>query len=166
MEQSTAVFDGTVTRIDAAGGGPAANLAVSFTVHTQWKGLPAGSAVVTTSAYSASCGYGFGLGLRYLVYATGPNDALSTSLCSRTRPYDAEEAAELGPPLPTEQPTASPGNTATATSPPPICTPPPCPCGRLVGECPDVRCEACTATPQPPAPEALFLPRAHRPASP
>jgi plastocyanin len=49
--------------------------------------------------------------------------------------------------------------TATATSTPtltitplpiPTCTPPPCPCGVLVGTCPNVRCEICTATAVPP----------------
>jgi hypothetical protein len=54
-------------------------------------------------------------------------------------------------PEPTATPTATP-------SPTPMCTPPPCPCGVLVGSCPNIRCEACTATSTPtPRPKA-YLP--------
>lgn len=62
-------------------------------------------------------------------------------------------------PTATPSPTASP----TATILPMTCTPPACPCGRLVGVCPNVRCEVCTATATPeatrtPVSRSVYLP--------
>lgn len=54
--------------------------------------------------------------------------------------------------------TASP--TATRTRGPEMtCTPPACPCGRLVGQCPSIRCEVCTPTP---AARRVWLPLLRR----
>lgn len=53
----------------------------------------------------------------------------------------------------TATPTVTRTGTPTATrsaTPSPTCTPPPCPCGRLVGQCPNLRCEICTRTPPTP----------------
>jgi hypothetical protein len=51
-------------------------------------------------------------------------------------------------------PTPSP----TRTVPVMTCTPPACPCGRLVGICPNVRCEVCTATVTPKPGGRILLP--------
>lgn len=111
----------------------------------------------------------------YLVYAGAEEDGtLSLALCGRTKRYDAAEAEELGPPNPpsAEQPSATPEASATVTPsttgtftptrPGITCTPPPCACGRLVGECPNIRCERCTDTPTPAPGTRLFLPWAVR----
>jgi len=98
MQASAAVFDGTVARIERdPDAGPFAELRVTFVVHTQWKGVTASPVRLVTQGDSAMCGYAFRLGQRYLVYADGSAGDLSVGLCSRTRVYDAAEAAELGP---------------------------------------------------------------------
>lgn len=98
------VFDGTVTRIaERDPGQPFSDLDVSFVVHTQWKGVDSGRLTLTTADNSAMCGVGFVLGWRYIVYAQAPapgGGQGSVSLCSRTRGYDAAEAAALGPATP------------------------------------------------------------------
>jgi hypothetical protein len=53
--------------------------------------------------------------------------------------------------------TTTPTRTDTPTPGGVTCTPPPCPCGRLVGVCPGLSCEACTATPTP-RPGEAYLP--------
>ncbi len=98
LEAETAVFDGTVARIaQEAGAGSVGSLAVTFVVHTQWKGVSRSPVTLRTLDSDTACGYRFRLGQRYLVYASGSVDDLRTSTCSRTRLYDAAEARELGP---------------------------------------------------------------------
>jgi hypothetical protein len=61
---------------------------ITFAVTQVWKGPVYTTLVVTTARESATCGFPFELNKDYLVYATGSETALETSLCSRTRPLD------------------------------------------------------------------------------
>ena len=70
-----------------------------FRVERAWKGVEGRTVSVFTSAWSASCGYGFKQGRTYLVYAHGDaKGRLTTGICSRTRRLkDArEDLGELG----------------------------------------------------------------------
>jgi hypothetical protein len=87
-QNSTAVFEGRVTRIDDPQGEPK----VHFQVVRSFKGPSNESIEVRTANSSAACGYGFEEGKSYLVYASEESGALHTGLCSRTRL--ASEASE------------------------------------------------------------------------
>jgi hypothetical protein len=69
-------------------------LRVRFQVESAFRGVAVGTVEIMTSADSGGgCGYPFELNRRYVVYAhRGPNNLLSTSICSRTR--RVENAAE------------------------------------------------------------------------
>lgn len=129
MQASIAVFDGTATRVEIVDpANPFPDRRVTFAVHTQWKGVTAGTFTVTTAADSALCGVNFLLGRRYIVYVTGGASGNQVNLCSRTAPYTAAEAAALGPDEP--PPGAVPAS-AWAEEPPgaacPRCAAPPPP---------------------------------------
>lgn len=81
INMSSAVFSGTVTETVSR---PSGRVAVTIGVDTVWKGEVSRTMVVTTPGSSAACGYNFGEGRSYLVYANG--DPPSVSLCSRTAP--------------------------------------------------------------------------------
>jgi hypothetical protein len=105
---------------------------VDFQVEEVWKGplLPQMTVWVSTLAWQ--CGQRYSVGERYVVFAQGkPAGTLVVPFCFGIVDGDARQ--QLGPATPV------PGMT---------CTPPPCPCGRYVGECPNVRC-ACDETPTP-----------------
>jgi hypothetical protein len=87
-QNSTAVFEGRVTRIDDPQGEPK----VHFQVVRSFKGPSSEAIEVRTANSSAACGYGFEEGKSYLVYASEESGALHTGLCSRTRL--ASEASE------------------------------------------------------------------------
>lgn len=106
--QADAVFLGTVVAMrettieleDGLGGIPAR--LVTLRVHAAWKGVPATQETVriTTGLGGGDCGYSFTASTTYLVYANGPPDELSTSICSRTAPARVarEDFEELGHP--------------------------------------------------------------------
>ncbi|NJN18412.1 MAG: hypothetical protein HC822_20230 [Oscillochloris sp.] len=100
LEQSQAVFSGTVLSIDpVAAGGPELSREVTFEVDSVWKG-PIGPQIgLLTSESSASCGYDFALGQSYMVYAYEQDGTLATGLCTRTAPLDAAagDVELLGP---------------------------------------------------------------------
>ncbi len=130
LQSSTAVFDGTVVGIEMVDPrDQSSELRVSFVVHTQWKGVTSGRLTLTTPGNSAMCGIRFGLGLRYLVYANGVSDRLTVWSCSRTRGYDATEAAALGPdtPPPGAEPYAGKWSQTAPPAPCPRCAAPPAP---------------------------------------
>jgi len=87
-----AVFEGIVTAIklevkadeDPNSISSADLMRVSFRVLRAWKGLETAEAVVFTARDSASCGYDFEIGVRYLVYASQGRYGLGTGACSRT----------------------------------------------------------------------------------
>jgi hypothetical protein len=96
--QVTAVFAGTVRSITPAGvqatWGPTAR--VEFGDAITYRGGDATTQSVVTSVDSASCGYAFKVGERYVVYASRfkPDEPLRVVICSRTRPI-AEAGEDL-----------------------------------------------------------------------
>lgn len=94
LDGATAVFSGEVIQIE----GSADPVRVTLQVDTVWKGLQHTTLTVTTARDSASCGYGFKEGESYLVYATGVEDGLQVSLCSRTQHLSSaqEDLTALG----------------------------------------------------------------------
>jgi hypothetical protein len=85
-----AVFVGKVTSIAGSSGRLMAGRAVTFAVLESLKGDVGKEAVVRTGSGGGDCGYGFREGVTYVVYATRSRDvgALSTNICTRTRPVD------------------------------------------------------------------------------
>ena len=97
-----AVFVGTVTGISTekrskseTGWTP---LAYKFAVEHSYLGVAGTDIEVFTGRGGGDCGFGFAVGKRYLVYAYRFENKLTTSICSRTRPYAraTEDLAFLG----------------------------------------------------------------------
>jgi len=64
-----------------------AGYAVHFSVSERFDGgSDLGETVVYTGSGGGDCGYPFVVGTSYLVHASGPDDHLSTSICTRTIP--------------------------------------------------------------------------------
>lgn len=95
MEGSAAVCLAEVVKIEEVD----FNRTVTLKVSRWWKGGDAVELVVSTHKDSATCGYGFQKGTRYLVYAhrQGEKDkTLRVSLCSRTRTEkEAEKSGDF-----------------------------------------------------------------------
>ena len=93
--QSDVVFVGTVRSVTPMPGAQLdARVRVEFQDAVPSRGVDGTSMTVFTSDNSASCGYAFTLGERYVVYASRSNDGarIHTSICSRTRPLsEADE---------------------------------------------------------------------------
>ncbi|MFD8561332.1 hypothetical protein ACFV1N_28955 [Streptosporangium canum] len=97
MEQSAAVFTGTVTAVRQVEGGPLGpRPPIVYTFHADqvYKGRADAAFQVATNSDGASCGYSFDIGTRYLVFAstgqtgmfdTDPGVLLHTMLCSGNR---------------------------------------------------------------------------------
>ncbi|RJX40658.1 hypothetical protein D3P09_01170 [Paenibacillus pinisoli] len=87
----------------------------AFEVHEIWKGKVSPSIEVTSAQSSASCGFEFQEGMRYMVYARNSGDSLEVSLCSRTALYSAagQDLAELG--IGSVPPAPGPGHPAAAS---------------------------------------------------
>lgn len=86
LEKSTAVFAGKVVDINAPilSFSSANLIKVTFEVSKIWKGADYKTIVLTTARSSASCGFSFKQSEGYIVYASGEENKLSVSLCSRT----------------------------------------------------------------------------------
>lgn len=82
-KDSNAIFSGEVTEITESSTDEY-YLIVKFKVEESWKGKAEKEITITTAADSAMCGYGFKVGEKYVVYAHGSDDELSTNICSRT----------------------------------------------------------------------------------
>jgi hypothetical protein len=92
-----AVFHGEVVSIVPTG--EFNNLRVTFDVFAIWKGPIAPTISVETANNGAECGYPFELGVEYIVYAWDFDGVLHPNLCTRTQPFNEEEAAALGEPI-------------------------------------------------------------------
>jgi hypothetical protein len=80
------VFAGEVIDISPAPDPAAfADRRVRFTVERVWRGAASDTIDVMTSGSSASCGYGFQPGERYLVFTYDRGGTLWTGLCSATK---------------------------------------------------------------------------------
>ena len=91
LADSDAVFLGKVTAIEDKG---AARVKVTFEVLTNLKATKVKKVSVSTGRGGGDCGYRFKLGESYLVYCYGKPEALSTNICTRTRPA-ADAKADL-----------------------------------------------------------------------
>lgn len=87
LPKAYAVFVGKVEKSTQVPMGVGEQL-VKFSLERPFKGPADAQITVKTSVSSASCGYPFEVGERYLVYSY--NEGLDVSLCSRTK--KAEEA--------------------------------------------------------------------------
>nr|SBO95168.1 hypothetical protein BN4615_P4684 [Nonomuraea gerenzanensis] len=94
VRHADAVFTGTVTGMREAGGLGRPRV-FTFRADQVYKGAPAAGFTLTTSADSASCGYAFERGGRYLVFAAAASSGpvvegveLSSHLCSGNVPLD------------------------------------------------------------------------------
>lgn len=113
-EQVDAVFVGVVRKIDRPWrlfGSSADPVWVTVDVSEVHKGdLPA-TVRVATASESASCGYEFVEGRRYLIFARGGADELSTGLCDGNRDlaYESDPFSPGRPPRPVDSRSDSPG---------------------------------------------------------
>lgn len=138
MEKSTAVFEGTVvsvkksSKLVQSSGDP---MYVTFQTGAHWNGEVGDQVTVSTAQSSASCGFEFKEGGRYLVYARGGAEGtggavgadgeakgtdeakeadgkakFTVSLCSRTTQYNSaqEDLNELGAGMSVGSPTELP----------------------------------------------------------
>ena len=80
---SDAIFSGEVVEIKQPSGDEY-DMLVTFKVAKSWKGNVSREVTIKTAKDSAMCGYGFEVGKKYLVYASGIKENLSTTNCSRT----------------------------------------------------------------------------------
>lgn len=81
FDSSSAIFSGEVIEITSK---DEFAVNIKIKVEKSWKGNLSKEIIMTTAKDSAMCGYGFQVGQKYLVYAYGKMDALSTNICSRT----------------------------------------------------------------------------------
>lgn len=106
FDEADAVFAGTVTAIDRRDDPrwlyellaevdhrlgttlfpDAWDVAVDLSVDSAWKGVTSTRVRVQTGSGGGDCGVPFRAGDRYLIYATFWEDALFTSICTRTAP--------------------------------------------------------------------------------
>ncbi|WNS41187.1 hypothetical protein LOS79_19315 [Paenibacillus sp. MMS20-IR301] len=131
MENSAAVFEGTVISIKKPGGNiisSADPVQVTFQVGVRWKGEMGEKLTLSTARSEESCGFEFTEGGRYLVYAREYTEGelkagigtqtegdkalanLTTSICSRTKLYSnaQKDLDELGAGTAGGSPTAPP----------------------------------------------------------
>ncbi len=113
LEAAAGVWVGSVQAVEPADAGTLVR--ISFAVETIYKGSQEPTLTFTTSDSSASCGYGFSEGERYLVYAGEQDGGYHVTLCSRTaRLADAaDDIAALNAVAPPTAPSAAPPDPAT-----------------------------------------------------
>lgn len=79
---SSAVFVGKVVEITEKS--DAHSVIVKFKVEKSWNKKFLNEIVISTANDTAVCGYEFVVGKKYLVYANGENNKLTTNICTRT----------------------------------------------------------------------------------
>jgi hypothetical protein len=89
--KSSSVFVGQVVEVIKK---PETNL-IKFRVEKSWSNKFQKEITISTPGNSAMCGYEFQVGKKYLVYANGENDKLSTYLCTRTASATANKDIAL-----------------------------------------------------------------------
>jgi len=88
LNESKAVFSGTVTAIKSGDSGKTATI----DVERAWKGISNDTVTVITGLGDADCGFPFQEGKEYLVYSHDVEGPLYASACSRTTPLsEAQE---------------------------------------------------------------------------
>jgi hypothetical protein len=79
--KSSSVFVGKVIQVNKLND---YSVTVKFDVEKSWNKTFQKEISISTASDSAMCGYEFQVGKKYLVYASGENNKLSTNLCTRT----------------------------------------------------------------------------------
>lgn len=101
---------------------------VTLRVMNAWKGVKSNLVTVDTAQYGSLCGYGFGVGRVYLVYAfrrVRKGGQLWTTICSRTCPIARANAdlKALGVPIFTPTPSEIPASLQSPAPPKPTASP-------------------------------------------
>jgi hypothetical protein len=101
LAKSDAVFSGTVTAVEVDATGLVPIKIATVVVAQCWKGGVEGTIRISTPVSSAACGSGFGVEVRYLIYAENVGGQLHTHLCTRTTLLEVaqEDLDALGEPL-------------------------------------------------------------------
>src|ERR1044072_1446300 len=113
--KAAAVFVGTVTavrnsvrqqskdvselsKLEDSGEMDSAPMAYKFSIEQAYLGVAGSEVEIFTGSGGGDCGFTFQTGQSYLVYAYRYNDKLSTSICTRTKPFSkaTEDIAFLG----------------------------------------------------------------------
>lgn len=85
--RASAVFEGTAEEIRSRDGGPR----VQFRVTRSWRG-PEREVLTVTTPQADGCGLSAAVGSTYLIYASGPDDALRADRCGGSKPIsDAQQ---------------------------------------------------------------------------
>lgn len=79
--KSSSVFVGKVVQVNKLND---YSVLVKFDVEKSWGKTFQKKISISTASHSAMCGYEFQVGKKYLVYASGENNKLSTTICTRT----------------------------------------------------------------------------------
>lgn len=97
FEGHDAVFEGRVLEVRRSDDPAGATVAVLEVVQ-HWKGIESERVEVSTPAQGSMCGVAFEVDTSWMIYAARAGDALTTGLCSRTRPMAEadEDRAFLG----------------------------------------------------------------------
>jgi hypothetical protein len=90
LEQASAVFEARVARVEVDSA--RLRMTAHLIVIRQWKGDLPEDVTVTTASQGSLCGFPFVADQRVLLYVDGEIDAMSVSMCSRSRPM--EQAGE------------------------------------------------------------------------
>ncbi len=64
---------------------------VKFKLDKSWKNELKDAASITTGRGGGDCGYEFEVGKKYLVYADGDKNKLSTNICTRTSVFESNK---------------------------------------------------------------------------
>jgi hypothetical protein len=87
--QKSIIFVGKV--IEVVGKPDSSYVKVIFKTEKVWNKKFQSEFIISTAKYSASCGYIFEVGKKYLVYAYEENKNLTTTNCTRTAPAEANK---------------------------------------------------------------------------
>lgn len=91
--KSSAVFVGQVLEVAKKPDG--FSVTVRFRIEKSWDKNFQKEITITTGINSAMCGYEFQTGKKYLVYANGADNRLSTNICTRTASAKANKDVAL-----------------------------------------------------------------------
>ena len=69
---------------------------IKFQVEKSWKQIRSKEIYIVTGRGGGDCGFPFAIGMKYLVYAYGPNNGkFGTGICSRTKRISENEAEKI-----------------------------------------------------------------------
>lgn len=88
-KNSSSVFVGKVVEITEKS--DAHSVVVKFKVEKSWNKKFLNEIVISTANDTAVCGYEFAVGKKYLVYANGESNNLTTNICTRTAPVESSK---------------------------------------------------------------------------